>query len=74
MLHQLIYESCSHDFGITKHKETNKAHFKEKVLNHFITQEQNDRKNVIATLVFEQEMQLINTYVGRNNISMIHRF
>ena len=30
-------------------KEINKVHFKEKVLNHFITQEQNDGKNDIAT-------------------------
>ena len=45
----MIYESRLHDLGITKDKEISKVNFKERVLNHFITQEQNDRKNVIAT-------------------------
>ena len=44
-----IYESCLHDLGITKDKEINKLHFKEKIQNHLSTQEQNDRQNVIAT-------------------------
>ena len=34
---------------LLKTEEINKIHFEEKVLNHFITQEQNDRQNVIAT-------------------------
>ena len=33
------YESRLHDLGITKDKRY-KVHFEEKVLNHFITQEQ----------------------------------
>ena len=55
VVHKLVmygscYEGCLHDLGITKDKEINKVHFKERVLNHLITQEQNDTKNVIAHL------------------------
>ena len=44
------YDRHLHDLGITRdNRDQYKAHFKEKVLNHFITQEQNDGKNDIAT-------------------------
>ena len=44
--------ACWFLYIITKDKEINKPHFKEKVLNHFTTQEQNDTLNVIATYLW----------------------
>ena len=49
MLHQ-IYKSHLHNLCITKDKEIKKVHFKERVLNYLITQEQIDRKNIVATV------------------------